>query len=95
MVRIAVVGLGKMGVSHLSILNAHPDVAVVAVCDPTGYILDVLKKYTGISGYTDFKKMLNAVALDAIVIATPSRLHAPLVREALERGLHVFCEKPF
>jgi predicted dehydrogenase len=95
MIRIAVVGLGKMGVSHLGMLNAHPDVRVAAVCDSTGYVLDVLQKYTGLSVYTDFAKMLKEVELDAVVIATPSRLHAPMVERALELGLHVFCEKPF
>ncbi len=95
MIRVAVVGLGKMGISHLGIINAHPDVEVVAMCDPTKYMLDVLEKYSGIRGYTDYDRMLSDAALDAVVIATPSRLHGPMVEKALERGLHVFCEKPF
>ncbi|MBV8593861.1 MAG: Gfo/Idh/MocA family oxidoreductase, partial [Caulobacteraceae bacterium] len=95
MIRIAVVGLGKMGLSHLAMINAHPGVQVVAVCDPLRYVLDVLEKYSGIKGYTDTAALFREVALDAILIATPSRLHAPLVEEALQRGLHVFCEKPF
>jgi predicted dehydrogenase len=39
--------------------------------------------------------MLEAEPLDALVVATPSKLHAPMVKTALERGLDVFCEKPF
>ena len=39
-------------------------------------------------------RLLAEVELDAVLIATPTRLHAPMVRTALERGLHVFCEKP-
>ena len=39
--------------------------------------------------------MLRDLDLDAVVIATPSSTHASMVRTALERGLHVFCEKPF
>jgi predicted dehydrogenase len=92
---VAVVGLGKMGASHLGIINPHPDVKVAAVCDPTGYVLDVLHKYTGIPVFPDFGKMLKEVELDAVVIATPSRFHAAMVQQALEAGLHVFCEKPF
>jgi len=95
MIRVAVCGLGKMGASHLSIINAHPMAQVTAVCDPTGYILDVLGKYTGLKGYADYGQMLAEAPLDAVVIATPSRLHAPMVQQALEKGLHVFCEKPF
>ena len=95
MIKMAVVGLGKMGLSHFAMINAHPDVKVVAICDPVGYMIDVLEKYSGIKGYTDYNKMLNEADLDAVIVATPSRLHATFVEQALERGLHVFCEKPF
>ena len=94
MIRIGVVGIGKMGISHLSMLRAHPDVTVAAVVDSTGYVLDVLSKYTGQRVFTDFDEMLESVELDAVLIATPSRLHAAMVARALNRGLHVFCEKP-
>lgn len=95
MIRVAVVGLGKMGISHLGIIRPHKDVDVVAVCDSTGYILDILSKYTGLTTYTDYTKMLAEAKLDAVIIATPSRAHVPMVVAALEQGLHVFCEKPF
>lgn len=95
MIRIAVVGLGKMGLSHLAIVKAHPEVELAAVCDASGYVLSVLKKYTGVNTYSDYDAMLREVELDAVLIATPSRTHAGMVRAALERGLHVFCEKPF
>jgi len=52
MIRAGLVGLGKMGLSHLSILNAHPEVDVVAVCDSSQYVLDVLAKYTSIKTYS-------------------------------------------
>ena len=95
MIRLAVVGLGKMGLSHHSMINAHPRVKVSAVCDATGYVLDVLNKYTGVPTFTDFDAMLAQVELDAIIIATPSSMHAKMVNAALAKGLHVFCEKPF
>ena len=95
MIRLAVVGLGKMGLSHLAMINAHPDVEVVAVCDATGYVLDVLNKYTGVKPYSDFEAMLREVQLDAAIIATPSSMHGRMVKAALDKGLHVFCEKPF
>lgn len=95
MIRLAVVGLGKMGLSHYSMINAHPGVELAAVCDSTGYVLDVLNKYTGVRTFSDFEAMLRDVALDAIIIATPSAAHGGMVRAALEKGLHVFCEKPF
>jgi predicted dehydrogenase len=94
MIRVGVVGLGKMGLSHYALLNAHPDVEVVGVCDSSGYVLGVLRKYTDISTYEDHGALLEGTELDAVVISTPSSTHAAMVQTALERGLHVFCEKP-
>ena len=95
MVNVGIIGLGKMGLSHFSIINAHPDVKVVGVCDSSNYILDILGKYTGVATYADMKKMFDSADVEAAVISTPSRFHAPMVRDCLQRGIHVFCEKPF
>jgi predicted dehydrogenase len=95
LVKLAVVGLGKMGLSHQAIANAHPDVDLVAICDSSRYVLGVLEKYTGTRAYADYSTLLREVSLDGVIVATPSRTHAEMVREALELGLHVFCEKPF
>jgi predicted dehydrogenase len=94
MIKVGVVGLGKMGISHLAMIRAHPEVEVVAVIDSVGYVLDVLSKYTGLATFTDLGAAIKAVPMDAVIIATPTRLHAPMVRAALENGLDVFCEKP-
>ncbi len=95
MIRVGVVGLGKMGLSHLSMIAAHPDVEIGGIADSSGYVLSVLGKYTGMPTYPSMTAMLKAERLDAVVISTPSHLHAPIVREAAEAGLHIFCEKPF
>lgn len=95
MVNVGIIGLGKMGLSHFSIINARRDVKVVGVCDASGYILDVLGKYTGVDTYGDVQKMLDSANIEAAVISTPSKFHAAMVRDCLERGIHVFCEKPF
>ncbi len=89
------IGLGKMGLSHVAIVRAHPDVELVAACDTMAYLTDVLGKYTGLKCYDDLDRMLAEEALDAVVVSTPSKLHAVMVQKALERGLAVFCEKPF
>ena len=95
MIRTAMVGLGKMGLSHLSIVRAHPEIDLVAGCDATTYLTDILSKHAGLKCYADFDRMLDSEQFDALVVATPSKLHAPMVKKALDRGLHVFCEKPF
>jgi scyllo-inositol 2-dehydrogenase (NADP+) len=93
-IRVGVVGLGKMGLSHLSMVRAHPEVDLIGICDSTGYVLDVLTKYTGVPIFTDYLKMLDTAKPDAVIIATPTHLHATMVKAAMERGVHVFCEKP-
>jgi len=93
-VRIAVVGLGKMGLSHFSMVNAHPKAETIA-CDGSGFLVDVLKKNIETPIYKDFDELLGSETLDAVVIATPSKLHADMVTKALNKGIHVFCEKPF
>jgi scyllo-inositol 2-dehydrogenase (NADP+) len=93
-IRLAVIGLGKMGLSHLSIANALDDFQVVAACDNSKLVTDVLAKVTGLKGYNDYADVLQLDELDAVLIATPSIAHESMIREALARGLHVFAEKP-
>jgi predicted dehydrogenase len=94
MIRVALIGLGKMGLSHLAIIRAHPDVELVGACDSTAYVLEVLNKYTGIRVYTDYLALLDKEQPDAVVIATPTRFHGDMVQAALDRNIHVYCEKP-
>lgn len=93
-IRVGVVGLGKMGLSHFAMVNAHPDTETVA-CDATGMLVDMLSKNISTPLYRDFDDMLAKETLDAVVISTPSRLHGSMVRAALDRRISVFCEKPF
>ena len=94
MVRVALVGLGKMGISHQAIINAHPQADLVAVCDQTEYMLDIIGKNLKVKTYTSLDSLLDSETLDAIFVATPSRFHADMVRTILNKGISVFCEKP-
>jgi predicted dehydrogenase len=95
MIKTGIIGLGKMGLSHTSIINAHPDLDLVAVCDSSTLILEALKKYGSFKTFADYKKMIAETELDAMFVATPTRMHAEMVIASLERQYHVFCEKPF
>jgi len=94
MIKSGIVGLGKMGLSHCAIVNANPNVELVAVCDSSTFILDAFKKYSKVNCYTDFKDMLQKEDLDSIVIATPTKFHFGIVMASIEKKIHVFCEKP-
>jgi predicted dehydrogenase len=95
MIKGAIIGLGKMGLSHAAILGAHPGVEMVAVCDTSSLVLDAFKKFSKVNTYSDYKQMIQNESLDFILVASPTRLHYPIAKFALEKGLHVFCEKPF
>ncbi|HEY1871328.1 MAG TPA: Gfo/Idh/MocA family oxidoreductase, partial [Chitinophagaceae bacterium] len=94
MIKVGLIGAGKMGISHLSILGAHQDVEVVGVCDTSKIVMDVLKKYTAFPCYTDYVDMLKQSQPDAVFVAVPTKYHAGMVKKILEDGRHVFVEKP-
>jgi len=95
MIKGAIIGLGKMGLSHVAIVGAHSEVDLAAVCDTSTLVLDAFKKFSKVNTYSDYREMIEKEALDFVVVATPTRFHYPMVKYALEKGLHVFCEKPF
>jgi predicted dehydrogenase len=95
MIKTALIGAGKMGISHLSILGAHPDVEVVGVSDTSKMVLDALQKYTPFPCFTDYQKMLEATKPEAVFVAVPTKFHAIMVKELLNRNINVFAEKPF
>ena len=95
MTKIGIIGIGKMGISHLAILGAHPDVQVVGVCDTSKMMLDAIEKYSSFPCFTDYKKMLQDAKPDAVLVAVPTKFHAAIVEELLTQTIHVFAEKPF
>ncbi|GAB2661916.1 Gfo/Idh/MocA family oxidoreductase [Flavihumibacter cheonanensis] len=95
MVKVGLIGAGKMGISHLAILGAHPDAEVVGVCDTSKMVIEALEKYSPFPCFTDYKKMLQQSKPDAVVVAVPTKYHASMVKELLQMGIHVFVEKPF
>ncbi|MDI6803860.1 MAG: Gfo/Idh/MocA family oxidoreductase [Bacteroidota bacterium] len=95
MVKAGIIGLGKMGLSHCSILNAHPEVNLLAACDSSKFLLEAIKKYTRIKCYTDYKEMIGENEFDCLVIATPTKYHFEMVKYALNKNINVFVEKPF
>ncbi len=95
MIKGAIIGLGKMGISHAAIVGAHPDVNMIAVCDTSSLVLDAFKKFSQVKTYSDYIEMIDKELLDFVLISTPTRFHYPIVKYALRKGINVFCEKPF
>jgi predicted dehydrogenase len=95
MIKVGLIGAGKMGISHLAILGMHPDVELVGVADQSTMVLDVIRKLTHFKPYSDYRNMMEQERPDAVVVAAPTRLHEPLVQELVDSNIHVFVEKPF
>ena len=95
MLKGAVIGFGRMGLTHFSILNNHPEVEFVAVTDSSSFMLKNIGNYIGVETFKDYRKMIDRADLDFVIVATPTGLHAEIVKYAINKGLHVFVEKPF
>jgi len=95
-IKIGIIGMGRMGITHFSIINSHPQVQVCAVADTSDLLLDVLHKYKPeVQIFGDYKSLIEKSGVDAIIVCTPPNLHFEICRYAAEFNLHVFCEKPF
>lgn len=95
-VRIGLIGAGRMGATlahHLAF--SLPAVELVAVADPVlEYASAVATTCQIPSVFEDHRALLRLDAIDAVVIATPTNSHAAIVKEAAEKGKHIFTEKP-
>lgn len=94
-VRVAVIGLGKLGILHTAVVNMVPQAELVAMAD----VNKQLAKYIEQAGlkapfYSDTDKMLAEVGPDAVVICTPAFANLSVVRACLARGTDIFIEKP-
>ncbi|WP_345800865.1 Gfo/Idh/MocA family oxidoreductase [Microbacterium sp. AZCO] len=93
-VRLGAIGAGWWATSnHFPLFAARDDVELVGVCG-LGPDLPAIRDRFGFGFATESADELFDAGLDAVVITTPHDLHHPLAARALDRGLHVLCEKP-
>jgi predicted dehydrogenase len=94
--RIGIIGAGWWAAAnHLPLLKANPDCEVVAVNRLGRAELDALQRKFDIPhAFEDWRAMLEAVALDGIIVASPHVLHYEHAVAALDKGCHVLVEKP-
>lgn len=93
-VRVGAVGAGWWATTnHFPLLARRPDVELVGVCSK-GPDTSRIRDQFGFAHATESLDQLLDMDLDAVVIATPHHLHHEQAIAALDRGLHVMCEKP-
>mgnify|MGYP003135311545 CR=1 FL=1 len=95
-IRIGIIGMGRMGITHYSIINSRSDIEIVAVADTSQIVLSMMKKYIkGIEVYKDYKELIKSGLVDALLICTPPNLNIEILNMALSYKLHAFVEKPY
>jgi predicted dehydrogenase len=94
--RVGFAGAGHLGRALLAAaLPLAPEIVPVAAQDPSVESLDAATALCpALARYTDYETMLDQAALDAVVLSTPTYLHGPQARAALDRGLHTLLQKP-
>lgn len=94
--RVGIVGAGGIArARQIPLFQQHPKATVVAVADVAQAAVDLAVSEFGIpKGYTDYQEMLARENLDAVVVCTPNKFHAPVSIAAMRAGAHVLCEKP-
>jgi predicted dehydrogenase len=96
-VRVAVVGGGLIAQAvHLPNVVALPErFALAAIADPSAKVREALGAlYAPARPYEDWRTMVEREELDAVIVCSPRSTHAAVIAAALDRGLHVFVEKP-
>ena len=95
-IRVALIGTGNIAVAnHLPGIALCRDATVTALCDANPAALNAASQMSGISAtWTDPDVLLREADIDAVIIATPNKAHRHLAVTAVQRGLHVLCEKP-
>lgn len=94
--KIAIIGAGWWAVEvYLPAVLDNRDAQLVAVNRRSQSALDeIVKKFPGPKGYTDYSEMLQKEQLDAVIIASPHTVHFEHAKAALEAGCHVLIDKP-
>ena len=91
--KVAVVGVGRLGSIHARIYKENPNCQLVAVCDTEQTRLEEAASNFGVSGYSDYTQILEKV--DALSIAVPTNLHHKIALFFLKHSIPVLVEKPF
>ncbi|MBI3320724.1 MAG: Gfo/Idh/MocA family oxidoreductase [Candidatus Omnitrophica bacterium] len=90
--RMAVVGVGHLGSRHAHIYASMPGVRLVAVCDREAARATSVARRLRCRATTEFRELMGAV--DAVSLAVPTSLHAPIGLPLLRQGIHLLIEKP-
>jgi predicted dehydrogenase len=91
---VGVIGTGGRGTNLIQTLAEVEGMEVNACCDILPFRLDrALALSPGAKGFKDYRELLDHSDLDAVIVATPLNTHFEIVKDSLDAGKHVYCEK--
>lgn len=93
-IRSAVIGGGIAGQIHVDILDLHPKVDLVGICDRDPEVLREISTNNPVERYTDVETMIAEERLDSVHVCTPAQTHVPIATEVLAEGIPTLIEKP-
>ena len=94
-INIGVIGCGHWGPNHVRVFSQLKDSRVVACADLDPKRLEAIREqHPHVKAFPDYGEVLRLEEVDAVVVATPTRMHYAIVKAALEANKHVLCEKP-
>ena len=93
-VKLAIIGVGTMGSSHVRDVSTLPNTTLAAVCDIDHDKADGFAAEYGVPAYYDYRDLMAKETLDGVIVATPHYDHTPITIDFLSRGVNVLCEKP-
>ncbi|WP_067936592.1 Gfo/Idh/MocA family protein [Alicyclobacillus kakegawensis] len=94
-VKMGVIGLGNIGMTHLQYLQSMPGVELTAVCDVDGEKAKACADRFRAKGYfVNHTDLIEQAGVDAVIVAVPHYDHTPITIETLHNGIHTLCEKP-
>lgn len=93
-IRMGLIGAGRIGIVHAGSINDTKGVDLVYVSDPFIESAEKLATQYGAKATADPMEVINSGEVDAILIASPTPTHVPLLEAGIDAGLHVLCEKP-
>lgn len=94
MIKVGLIGCGKISERHISAFSKIKEAKITAVCDISSEKVAYAAELTGAQKYSDYIDMIDNAELDLAVVNLPHSLHNPCVCECARRGLDVFLEKP-
>lgn len=94
MLRIAVLGCGRIGRMHAANVAQHPDASLAMVYDVHAPTADTVAATQGVRAAAAPQDIFNAGEVDAVLVATATETHADYIEMAVDAGKPVLCEKP-